>query len=57
MLLLVGLDRDRLKVFRFEDLPAIQALHVIHAVSTGDDDCFLMIAGGLHTQRLRYDLL
>jgi hypothetical protein len=57
LLLLFGLDSDRLEVFGFEDLPAIEALHVVHAVSTGEDNCFLMLAGGLHNQRLRYELL
>ena len=53
LLLLFGLDGNRLQVFGFEDLPAIEALHVVHAVSTGEDDSFLMLAGGLHNQRLR----
>ena len=57
MLLLFGLDRNRLEIFGFEDLPAIEALHVVHAVSAGEDDCILMVAGGLHNQRLRYELL
>jgi hypothetical protein len=47
-LLLFGLGGNRLQVFGFEDLPAIEALHVVHAVSTGEDDCILMVAGGLH---------
>ena len=56
-LLLVGLGGDRLKVFGFEDLPAVDALHVVHAVSSGENDGFLMLAGGLHNERLRYELL
>ena len=56
-LLLVGFGGDRLEVFGFEDLPAVDALHVVHAVSTGEDDGFLMLAGGLHNERLRYELL
>jgi hypothetical protein len=51
-LLLFGLDRNRFQVFGFEDLPAIEALHVVHAVSTGEDDCSFMVAGGLHIQSL-----
>jgi hypothetical protein len=51
-LLLVGLDSHRLQVFGFEDLPAIEALHVVNAVSTGEDDCSFMVAGGLHIQNL-----
>jgi hypothetical protein len=56
-LLLVGFSGDWLEVFGFEDLPAVDAFHIVHAVSTGEDDCFLMLAGGLHTKRLRYSLL
>ena len=56
-LLLFGLGSDGFQIFRFEDLPAIEALHVVHAISTGEDDCFLMLAGGLHNERLRYELL
>ncbi len=51
-LLLFGFDGDRLKIFGFEDLPAIEALHVVHAISAGEDNCFLMLAGGLHSERL-----
>ena len=51
-LLLVGLDGNRLQVFSFEDLPAIETLHVVNAVSTGEDNCSFMLAGGLHTQNL-----
>ena len=57
LLLLFGLGGNRLQVFGFEDLPAVEALHVVHAVSSGKDDCFFMVAGGLHNQRLRYELL
>ena len=52
-LLLFGLGGNGLQVFGFEDLPAIEALHVVHAVSAGEDDCFFMVAGGLHNQGLR----
>ena len=57
MLLLFGFDSDRLQVFGFEDLAAVEALNVVHSVSTGEDDCILMLAGGLHNQHLRYELL
>ena len=57
LLLLFGLDGNRLEIFGFEDLPAIEAFHVVHAVSSGKDDCIFMLAGGLHNQRLRYELL
>jgi hypothetical protein len=57
LLLLFGVDSYRLQIFRFEDLPAIEALHVVHPVSTGEDDCILMLAGGLHNQSLGYELL
>ena len=52
-LLFFFLNFHGFKVLSFEDLPAIEALHVVHAVSTGEDDSFLMLAGGLHNQRLR----
>ena len=56
-LLLFSLGGDWLQVFGFEDLPAVEALHVVHAVAAGEDNCFLMLAGGLHNQCLRYELL
>ena len=52
VLLLIGLYGDRLQVFGLEDLPAIEALHVVHPISTGEDDCSFMLAGGLHIQKL-----
>ena len=54
---LVGLRGHGFQIFGFEDLPAVEALHVVHAVSTGEDDCFLMLAGGLHNERLGQELL
>jgi hypothetical protein len=47
-LLVFGFDGDRLKILGFEDLAAIEALDVVHAITAGDDNCFLMLAGGLH---------
>jgi len=57
LLLLFSLNGDGLQVFSFEDLAAVEALNVVHAVSTGEDDCTFMLAGGLHNQHLRYELL
>ena len=57
MLLLFGLGGHRFEVFGFEDLPAIEAFDVVHAVSTGEDDCFLMLAGGLHNQHLEIRII
>jgi hypothetical protein len=42
-----------LKVFGLEDLTAIEALHVIYAVSAGDDLGTVMLTSGLHTPTLR----
>jgi hypothetical protein len=56
-LFFVGLGSDRLEVFGFEDLPAVEALHVVHAISTGEDDCSLMLAGGLHIQRFEIRII
>jgi hypothetical protein len=53
LLLLFGFDSDGLQIFRFENLAAVEALNVVHAVSTGEDDCIFMLAGGLHNQHLR----
>jgi hypothetical protein len=55
-LLLVRFGGNGLEIFGFKNLPAIDALYIIHAITTGKDDCFLMLAGGLHGERLRYDL-
>ncbi len=57
LLLLFSLGGYRLQIFGFEDLPAIEAFYVVHAVSTGEDNCFFMLAGGLHNRGLRYELL
>jgi hypothetical protein len=52
-LFLVFLDFHWLKVFGLEDLTAIKALHVIDAVSPGDDLGAGMVTSGLHTPTLR----
>ena len=51
-LFLFLLDWDRFKVFGFEDLPAIETLNIIHAVSSGDDLGSVVLTSGLHIQRL-----
>jgi len=51
-LFLVFLDYHWLKVFGLENLPAIEAFQVIHAVSPGDDLGTVVLASGLHNQRL-----
>jgi hypothetical protein len=48
-LFFVRFDGNRLQIFGFEDLFAIEAFHIVHAVAAGDDYRFLMLAGGLHT--------
>jgi len=47
------LDFRGLKVFRFEDLTAVQTLHVVHAVSSSDDLGAGMLTRGLHNATLR----
>ncbi len=49
---LVGLDRYRLKIFRFEDLPAVQTLYIVDTVPAGDDRRFIMLTGCCHTEYL-----
>src|SRR5689334_6066190 len=51
-LLLFLFDFDGFEVFGFEDLTAIQALDVVHAVSSRDDLGAGMVTSGLHKQRL-----
>jgi hypothetical protein len=41
------------KVFGLEDLAAIQAFDIVHAVAPGDDLGAVMVTSGLHTQRFR----
>jgi len=52
LVFLIGFGRDWLKILGFEDLAAIEALHVVHAISTGEDNRSFMLAGGLHNQHL-----
>src|SRR5579864_1478677 len=51
-LFLFFLDFHWLKVFGLENLPAIEAFDVIHPVSSGDDLGTIVLASGLHNQRL-----
>jgi hypothetical protein len=45
--------RHRLEVFGLEDLPALQALDVVDAVTSGDHrDLGMLAGGGFHTERL-----
>ena len=41
-------DGDGLEILSFEDLTAIQAFHVIHAVAPCDDLRAVVLASGLH---------
>ena len=50
LFLVLFLDFHGLKVFGLEDLAAIQAFHVIHAVSPGDDLGAGMVTSGLHNK-------
>jgi hypothetical protein len=52
-LFLVLFDLHRFKVFGLENLAAIQALDVVHAVAPGDDLGTGMVTNGLHTLRFR----
>src|SRR5947209_5312001 len=45
-LFVVGFDGHRLQIFRIEDLPAVQTLHIVDTVTAGDDRRFLMVTGG-----------
>ena len=51
-LFLFFLDLHGLEIFGFEDLPAIQAFEVVHAVASGNHLGTGMVASGLHKQRL-----
>lgn len=53
----IGFGGDWLKILGFENLAAIEALHVVHAISTGEDNRLFMLAGGLHNQHLRIWIL
>src|SRR5580704_7623179 len=50
-LIFVCLYRNWLQIFGFEDLLAVEAFHVIHTVTAGDDYRSLVLAGCLHTKR------
>jgi hypothetical protein len=41
------------KVLGFEDLVAIEAFHVVHAVSSSDNLCAGVFTNGLHKTRIR----
>jgi hypothetical protein len=49
-------DRHRLQIFGFEDLPAVEALHIVDTVPTGDDGCSFMLTGCSHTGNLGYEI-
>ncbi len=51
-LFFLSLGGNRLEIFGFEDLAAIEAFHVIHPIAASDDDGFLMVAGGRHKSTL-----
>jgi hypothetical protein len=60
-LFVVSLDGNRLEIFGFEDLPAVETFDVVHTIAAGDDYCSFMLAGGLHRERFwftngRYEL-
>jgi hypothetical protein len=54
MLLVVVIHNDRLQVFGFHDQTAIEALDIIYAVTTGNDNSTVMLTNrrdglrGLH---------
>jgi hypothetical protein len=52
-LVLVFLYFDGLEVFGLEDLTAVQTLHVIDAVTPGNDLGTDVVASGLHKTTLR----
>jgi hypothetical protein len=54
-LFVVSLDGNRLEIFGFEDLPAVETFDVVHTIAAGDDYCFFMLAGGLHRDVLVYE--
>ncbi len=47
------LDFHWLKVFGFENLTAVQTLHIVHAVSSSDHLGAGMLTRGLHKTTLR----
>jgi len=42
------LDFHGLKIFVFEDLPAIETFNIVHPVSAGDDLGARVLTSGLH---------
>jgi len=50
-LFVLSLNNNRLEIFGFEDLPAVETFDVVHTIAAGDDYCFFMLAGGLHRER------
>ena len=53
VLLLFGLDCYRLKIFSFEDLPAIETFNVVDAVPARDHLRSLVVTGGLHKKETK----
>ena len=51
-LLLIFLDFNGFKIFGLEDLTAVQAFDVIHAVSAGDHLGPGMVTSGVHNQQI-----
>ncbi|PWT99864.1 MAG: hypothetical protein C5B51_26295 [Terriglobia bacterium] len=51
-LLFVVFNLDWFQVFRFENLSAVETLHVIHAVPARDYLRMVVITGGLHNTAL-----
>jgi hypothetical protein len=49
-LLFLFFDGYRFEVFSFENLPAIEAFHVIDPISSGEDHSSGMLTNGLHNQ-------
>lgn len=50
-LLVVVVNLNGFEVFGFEDLPALEAFHVIDAIAAGYDLSSIVFADGLHTER------
>jgi len=51
-LFLVFFDFHRLKVFGLENLPALEAFDIFHAIASGNHLGTGVVASGLHKQRL-----
>jgi hypothetical protein len=52
VLLFLILDSDLFEIIGFEDLAAIQALHVVYAVAPGNNLSAVVLTSGLHKARL-----